>query len=77
MSRADVNRLIHPKDRHVAASAAGEAIAGRQCYRAEFRVVLPDGSVRWRRSQGRVEFAGGKPVWMIGAIIEIDKERDR
>lgn len=38
-------------------------------------MLLPDGSLRWCRSQGRVEFVGEKPVRMIGAIIDITKER--
>lgn len=76
MNRGDVNQLIYPEDRPIAAAAVGDAIAGNGRYRVEFRVVLPDGSIGWRRSQGRVEFDNGKPKRMIGAIIDIDKEKE-
>ncbi|MGO4704934.1 sensor histidine kinase [Microvirga sp. 2MCAF38] len=56
----DAFSTIHPDDRprlrdYVASALAPEA-DGR--YLTEFRVVLPDGNIRWIRSEGHVVFAG-------------------
>src|SRR4028119_2451986 len=46
--------LIHPDDRQRVLQAAQGAIAGEQSYVQEYRVITPDGIVRWINSQGRV-----------------------
>ena len=75
MTRSDVSQLIDPSDRGVAREAAENAIKEGGEYRVEFRIVLPDGTRRWCRSQGRVDFLGEQPVRMIGAIIDVTKEK--
>jgi C4-dicarboxylate-specific signal transduction histidine kinase len=41
-------------------------------YEVEFRVVLPDGRLRWVVSRGQVEFnGGGKPVRVRGVSMDI------
>jgi PAS domain S-box-containing protein len=75
MKRSEVSQLIYREDRSLSAEASNRAINMQGEYRIEFRVVLPDGSLRWCRSQGKVEFDGDQPVRMIGAIIDIDKEK--
>ena len=43
-----------------------------QSIRSEYRVVLPDGQVRWIAGRGHVEFdRDGKPVRMRGASVDI------
>jgi PAS domain S-box-containing protein len=53
----DFFALIHPDDRQRVLQAAARAIAGEQSYAQEYRVICPDGVVRWLNSQG--EF-----IWM-------------
>jgi len=49
-----------------------KAASGDGRYEAEFRVVLPDGRMRWINSRGRVEFnSGGKPVRVRGISVDI------
>ncbi|HST61617.1 MAG TPA: PAS domain-containing protein, partial [Longimicrobium sp.] len=52
---------IHPDDLDRLAGEIGAAIdpARRAPVSTEYRVVHPDGSVRWLRVQGRVEFTSG------------------
>jgi signal transduction histidine kinase/DNA-binding response OmpR family regulator len=45
-------------------------------FNAEFRVVLPDGSVRWMRSQSRVDGEPGHPKLVSGAMIDITQEKE-
>ncbi|MEG4506643.1 PAS domain S-box protein [Microcoleus sp. F6_B4] len=76
--------LIHPDDRQRMMQAAAGAIAGEQSYVQEYRVISPDGVVRWLNSQGQVYLdATGLGVRMIGVSVDItqrkqiEAERDR
>src|SRR5208337_2656434 len=45
-------------------------------YRAEYRVVLPSGEVRWLEARGQVDYAaGGQPVRMAGIILDITERK--
>ena len=80
---------VHPDDRP---RLAGEMVAAmdparRAAVATEYRVVRPDGEVRWLRIQGRVEFTGEGPdaraVRGLGAVEDVterrraDEERER
>ncbi|MEG4067322.1 PAS domain S-box protein [Microcoleus sp. Pol11C2] len=76
--------LIHPDDRQRMMQAAQGAIPGEQSYVQEYRVISPDGVVRWLNSQGRVYLDDtGRGVRMIGVSVDItprkqiEAERDR
>lgn len=67
--------MVHPDDRrHVAAAIEG---AGKgNPYSIEYRVVLPDGSVRWLFDKGRFldEGSSGQSP-MLGATIDVTDRR--
>ena len=44
---------VHPDDRAARATAIQHALATGGSYESEFRVILPDGSVRWIAARGR------------------------
>src|SRR4028119_2264222 len=76
--------LIHPDDQQRVIQAAQGAIAGEQSYMQEYRVISPDGVMRWINSQGRVYLdETGQGVRMIGVSVDIterkqmEAERDR
>jgi len=76
--------LIHPDDRQQVIQATAEAMAGGQTYAPEYRVICPDGVVRWLNSQGQVYWdETGQGVRMIGVSVDIterkqiEAERDR
>jgi two-component system, LuxR family, sensor kinase FixL len=61
---------LHPGDRD-AVQAPTKALEGGGDYEKEYRIILPDGRIRWIASRGRVEFdAAGKPVLMRGASLD-------
>ena len=62
---------VHPEDRERVNAALAEAIASCGTYAAEYRVVLPDGGLRWVRARGRA-LAGrdGRAVRVIGAASD-------
>ncbi|MEG4146783.1 PAS domain S-box protein [Microcoleus sp. Pol12B5] len=76
--------LIHPDDRQQVLQATVGAMAGEQPYAPEYRVICPDGVVRWLNSQGQVyRDETGQGVRMIGVSVDIterkqiEAERDR
>src|SRR6476469_86866 len=80
----DFFALIHADDRQRVIQAAQGAIAGEQSYLQEYRVICPDGVVRWINSQGQVYLdETGRGVRMIGVSVDIterkqiEAERDR
>ena len=72
--RLDMHRFLqrlHPEDRDAVSEALTKAREAGGSYEKEYRIVLPDGRVRWIASRGRVEFnAAGKPVLMRGASLD-------
>jgi PAS domain S-box-containing protein len=71
----ELQALIHPDDREGARRAQNQGVSSRETYQSEFRVMLPDGTLRWCRSQGRVELNKDTPTRITGAIIDITNEK--
>jgi PAS domain S-box-containing protein len=73
--RLDVNcvlQRLHPEDREAVSKTLAKALSSEGTYETEYRVVLPDGRMRWIASRGGVEFdANGKPALMRGAALDI------
>ncbi len=64
---------VHPEDQARANKAISDALERRTPeFRAEFRIILPWGAVRWLQGLGRVEHAeSGRPLRMSGINIDI------
>jgi PAS domain S-box-containing protein len=72
----DFIERLHPEDRDPARRAMVEAIASGGSYQVEYRVMLPDGGMRWIAARGRAEFnAAGKPVRVRGVSLDITERR--
>jgi PAS domain S-box-containing protein len=69
-------RAIHEEDRSRVAAALQEAVFRCSAYKAEYRIFLPDGSLRWIASTGRGDYAGDTPVRMMGVALDVtDRKR--
>ena len=67
---------IHPEDRDLVSKAIAGSREGRQPYFAEFRVVRPDGAVRWITAQGIFYYSDhGDPERMIGMAVDITERK--
>ena len=67
---------LHDDDREPTRLMLQRALAGDGAFRAEYRVVLADGAVRWIVARGRVEFNGGRqPVRMSGVSSDITERK--
>jgi PAS domain S-box-containing protein len=77
---------VHPEDRSRLRQTIRDAIHDVKDYESEYRLVLPDGIVRWMSTRGSVHFDdSGKPARVLGISIditarkqaELDAQRDR
>jgi PAS domain S-box-containing protein len=77
--RLDVDYILqrlHSKDREAVSKAFTKALAGEGSYETEYRVMLPDGRMRWIASRGSVEFdSTGKPILIRGAALDITSRK--
>jgi PAS domain S-box-containing protein len=72
LDHAAVQDRVHPEDRALRDSAVKGAIETRGGYEIEYRVLLPDGTLRWIGSHGRcVTGENGKGTRLIGVSIDI------
>ncbi|HEY3741373.1 MAG TPA: ATP-binding protein [Bryobacteraceae bacterium] len=73
---ADLYRIVHDEDREPVRLAREGALQNGGGYEAEFRTVAADGSIRWFRNRGTVQVADGKPVKVIGALMDITEHKE-
>jgi signal transduction histidine kinase len=67
--------LVHPDDRPLIAAAMADGQAGRGVD-VEFRVVFPDGRIKWILSKGKTVFdADGRAVRMVGVKMDLTARR--
>ena len=76
MPLGEWREMIHAEDREALNSAVRKALAEAGSFNSEFRVIIPDGSVRWMRCQARAEHEGGLPKLLSGALIDITREKE-
>ncbi len=69
--------LIHPEDSGWVNAEIERSIAERSGMSLEFRIVRPDGSVRWQSSRGRAFYdPTGKPVRVQGVALDITERKE-
>ncbi|MBD1821131.1 PAS domain-containing protein [Cyanobacteria bacterium FACHB-DQ100] len=74
----DFFRNVHPDDQDSLIQALAQAIAGKEDYFHEYRVLSPDQTVRWLSSQGRVYFNhAGQAIRMVGVTTDISDAKHR
>jgi PAS domain S-box-containing protein len=68
--------IIHPEDRDRVLQKLEKILQEGKDYKDEFRIVLPDGNVRWLASQGQVVYnETGKPVRITGIALDITQRK--
>lgn len=73
----DFVRLVHPDDRKGIEESVRRALDGSDSYHSEYRIILPDGTVRWMAGTGDViRDAGGKPTHMVGVTMDITRRKE-
>jgi PAS domain S-box-containing protein len=68
--------IIHPDDRSNVIQAYERALSGETSYAQEYRIISPDGRMRWIDSQGRVYLdVDGQPERIIGVSVDITQRK--
>jgi PAS domain S-box-containing protein len=68
--------LLHPDDRDEVLATVAHAVAAGKAYRAEHRVVWPDGTVRWLEGRGEVvRGPGGEVTGTTGVTVDITERK--
>lgn len=73
------NQCLHPDDLGRVSDALQSAIATCGDYQSEYRIVLPDGTLRWIEARGHAfpDAPGGPPVRLVGAAYDTTHVHDR
>ena len=76
LDMAVVQRRVHPDDRALRESAITQAIETQGDYALEYRILLPDGNLRWISGRGRcVTGKYGKGKRLIGVSVDITPQK--
>jgi PAS domain S-box-containing protein len=69
-------QLIHADDLAAVGDAEAQALRTGVLPSTQFRIVQPDGSIRWVARRGKVHFdASGKPVLVAGVLIDVTAQK--
>jgi PAS domain S-box-containing protein len=72
----DFARRVHPDDRERFDAAFDVARDNREPYAAEFRIVHPNGMVRWVSSRGKFYYGpDGMPERMLGMALDVTERK--
>ena len=67
--------LIHPDDRSSMQEWLQEALSGKNAGDLEFRIILPDGSVRFLNGRGGTQNHATRPNRLIGTVQDVTDRR--
>jgi len=68
--------LIHPVDRDRVLQELHNTLANRNLYSVEFRIIRPDGSIRWMANTGRVSCdVAGQAIRVSGVLRDITEQK--
>jgi PAS domain S-box-containing protein len=67
--------IEHPDDHDYVAQSVMESVATGRPFELEYRLVRPDGTVRWVLERGHAQTAGDGRWWLDGAIFDVTARR--
>jgi PAS domain S-box-containing protein len=73
---ASYAREIHPEDRDRVFASVRRALAEGVPHDVEYRLVAPDGTIRWCLGKGRVEYDDDRAVRMSGICMMITSRKE-
>jgi PAS domain S-box-containing protein len=72
----DFQRDIHREDREALLASIADAVSTGADYRHDYRIRLPDGTIRWLSVRGQVFHEGSTPVRMAGVGMDITERKE-
>lgn len=73
---ASYEREIHPDDRARVYASIQRALKEGVPHDVEYRLVAPDGTIRWCEGKGRVEYEDGRPARMSGVCMMVTRRKE-
>jgi PAS domain S-box-containing protein len=73
---ASYEREIHPDDRARVYASIQRALKEGIPHDVEYRLVAPDGTIRWCEGKGRVEYQDGQPARMSGVCMMVTRRKE-
>ncbi len=67
---------VHPEDRALRDSAIKRAIESKGSYEIEYRILLPDGTVRWINGRARTSNGDGKTAQLQGVAMDVTERKE-
>jgi diguanylate cyclase (GGDEF)-like protein/PAS domain S-box-containing protein len=68
--------VIHPEDRQAVEMGVDEALARREPFILEYRIIRADGGIAWVYEKGQGVFGpDGEVLWLDGAIFDITERK--
>ena len=69
--------LVHPDDRLMIQEKAGKVMTGEEDFDVQFRVILPDKSIRYIRALALLKRdEEGKPIHLVGSNLDITASKE-
>ncbi|MDG4553223.1 MAG: sigma 54-interacting transcriptional regulator [Candidatus Competibacter sp.] len=68
---------LHPDDRSRVETVVQSALRQGSDFREEYRILYPDGAIRWLYAIGSCRLNAGVPVRMMGASLDITERRNQ
>lgn len=73
---ANFKNLIHPDDREYTRVKLEESFKGSDTFNAEFRVINPDGKIKWVITRAVISYDSNRvPIRMLGATTDITQQK--
>ena len=73
---ASFKKMLHTDDAGSVIGAFDRAVADKTVYQVEYRIVRPDGEVRWISDIGRAEYdEEDRPLRMVGTVQDITERK--
>jgi PAS domain S-box-containing protein len=70
-----LEKVVYPEDKHIVKAAAEHTLQTGVGQTAEYRIVRPDGSIRWIKAIGDFVYENGKPIKMLGLNQNITEQK--
>ncbi len=72
----DFIRVVDPEDRERVRRSVKQAIQTQGDFRAEYRIIHPDGAIRWMDARGRPYFKpSGEPERLMGVSLDVSERK--
>jgi PAS domain S-box-containing protein len=76
MNYGQLQEMIHPDDRPIQQRALSEALRGSRLYDVEYRIVRPDGDIRFVHVRDEIVYdESRKPIRLFGAVQDITERK--